>query len=269
MKIILTGSNGNLGSQIIAQNHEHEILPIHRHNWDDLAGLSLEKEFVVIHAASDLTSKLHERPSVIVDSNLATTTRLLEISRECRSFIYISSCAVYGDALTTSESIRCQPLSINGITKLLNEKIIEEFCEGNGIPYLILRVFNTYGGRDHFSIISKLQHAVRTGSAFQLNNLGVAQRDFVHVSDVAAVILRLIKLELPSGRINIGTGCTTRISEIVGQFRKCYPDIRIVDRSANEVEYSRADITKLMGMINFNFSRMQEKLPELIATSNG
>lgn len=264
MNIILTGSNGNLGREIISQNSVHKILPIFRDNWSDLAELSFGKEDVVIHAASDLTSLIHETPFSIMDSNLASTARLLEISKGCSLFIYISSCAVYGDALTTTESTRCRPLSINGITKLLNERIVEEFCFKNSIPYLILRVFNMYGGRDRFSIISKLQQSVKTGIPFQRNNLGIAQRDFVHVSDVASIVLELSSLNLPSGYLNIGTGCTTKISDIIIMVKKLYPKFEIVDKSANEVEYSRADISKLKGILNYKFISIDQQLPALI-----
>lgn len=264
MNMILTGSNGNLGREIISQNSTHKIYPIRRDNWSDLAGLSFGKEEVVVHAASDLTSLIHETPFSIMDSNLASTARLLEISKGCALFIYISSCAVYGDALTTTESTRCRPLSINGITKLLNERMVEEFCSKNAIPYLILRVFNTYGGRDRFSIISKLQQSVKTDIPFQLNNFGIAQRDFVHVSDVAGIVLKLSRLNLPSGYLNVGTGCATKISDIVAMVKELYPKLEIVDKAANEVEYSRADISKLKGILDCKFMSIDQQLPFLI-----
>lgn len=264
MNIILTGSNGNLGREIISQNSVHKILPICRNNWNDLAGRFFGTEDVVVHAASDLTSLIHEAPFSIMDSNLASTVRLLEISKGCALFIYISSCAVYGDALTTTESTRCRPLSINGITKLLNERIVEEFCSKNSIPYLILRVFNTYGGFDRFSIISKLEQSVKTGIPFQLNNFGIAQRDFVHVSDVADIVLKLSELGLPSGYLNIGTGCATKISDIVTMVKDIYPKFKIVDNAANEVEYSRADISKLKGILDCKFMSIDQQLPALI-----
>lgn len=264
MNIILIGANGNLGREIISRNSIHKILPIHRNNWSDLDDLSFGKRNVVVNAASDLTSLIHEKPYAIMDSNLASTTRLLEISKGCALFIYISSCAVYGDALTTTESTRCRPLSINGITKLLNERIVEEFCSKNAIPYLNLRVFNMYGGRDRFSIISKLQQSIKTGIPFQLNNFGIAQRDFVHVTDVADIVLKLSRLDLPSGYLNVGTGCATKVSAIVTMVKELYPKLKIVDKAANEVEYSRADISKLKGLLDYKFMSIDQQLPDLI-----
>lgn len=264
MNLILTGSKGNLGREIISQNTTHEILPIHRDNWSDLAKVSFGKKHIVVHAASDLTSPIHEAPFSVLDSNLVSTTRLLEISKGCGLFIYISSCAVYGDALTTTEITRCRPLSINGITKLLNERIVEEFCSKNSMPYRILRVFNTYGGHDRFSIISKLQQSIKTGIPFQLNNFGIALRDFVHVSDVAGIVLKLSMLNLPNGYLNVGTGRAVKISDIVAMVKEMYPKLEIVDKEETEVEYSRADISKLKGVLDCTFMRIEQQLPELI-----
>lgn len=264
MNLILTGSNGNLGREIISQNVTYDIVPIRRDNWGTLTGLSFGKGDVVVHAASDLTSLIHENPSAVMDSNLASTTRLLELSQGCARFIFISSCAVYGDALTTSETTRCRPLSINGITKLLNERIVEEFCSKNAIPYLILRVFNTYGGHDRFSIISKLQKSVKTGIPFQLNNNGIALRDFVHVSDVAKTVLELSSMDLPSGYLNVGTGCAVKISDIVSVVKDLCPTLEIIHRAESEVEYSRANISKLKEIMDCKFISIEQQLPLLI-----
>ena len=264
MNIILVGANGNLGREIISRNSSHKILPIHRNNWGDLNCYSFGKEDIVVNAASDLTSIVHEKPCSVIDSNLVLTLRLLEISKGCALFIYISSCAVYGDALTTTESTRCRPVSINGITKFLNERIVEEFCCKNAIPYLIIRVFNMYGGRDRFSIISKLQQSIETGIPFKLNNSGIAQRDFVHVSDVADIVLKLSLLDIPSGYLNVGTGCTTKISTIVARVKELYPKLNVIDEKANEIEYSRADISKLMGLLDCEFICVDQQLPDLI-----
>lgn len=263
MNLILTGSKGNLGSEIISQNTTYEILPISRDNWSDLDRWSFSKKDVVIHTASDLKSPIHKTPFSVMDSNLVSTARLLEISKGCSLFVFISSCAVYGDALTTTENTRCRPLSINGITKLLNERIVEEFCSKNAIPYLILRVFNSYGGQDRFSIISKLQHSIKTGDSFLLNNFGIAQRDFIHVSDVADIVLKLSSLEIPNGYYNIGTGTVTKISDIVTMAKEQYPKLKIVDKSENEVEYSRADILKLKQVVECHFLNINQQLPVL------
>ena len=263
MRIILTGSAGNLGKQITAKNTVHDVVPIHRSNWGLLETLKIGVEDVIVHAASDLTTAISQSPVSVLDSNIGTTARLLEKSKGCGRFIFISSCAVYGDALKTNEDTICRPLSVNGIIKLLNERIVEEFCSRNGIPYLILRIFNTYGGFDRFSIISKLQKSLKDGSQFQLNNLGIAQRDFVHVSDVASVVLRLTGCNLPFSCLNVGTGDATKIKDVVDAVRKMHPQLKIITKDADEVEYSRADVTRLRATLDYQFINIHDQLPIL------
>jgi nucleoside-diphosphate-sugar epimerase len=109
----------------------------------------------VLHAASDLKTPVTHHPAAVLDANLMTTMRLLEACREhgVTKFAFISTCAVYGENVDTSEDAPCCPVTINGITKLLNERIVQAFCAESGIDCQIYRVFNMYGGNDRFSIL--------------------------------------------------------------------------------------------------------------------
>src|SRR5688572_25935209 len=85
-------------------------------------------------------------------------------------FGLVGSCAVYGDSLDTSEDSPRSPVSLNGVTKLLNELAVESFSESHSIDLQIYRVFNTYGGSDRFSVLSHLRRAVDEDVPFVLNN---------------------------------------------------------------------------------------------------
>src|SRR5262249_15079984 len=148
---------------------------------------------LVIHAGWDLKTNVAESPRTVVASNIEATARLLEEMRRVgsRRLFYVSSCAVYGDSQETSETSACAPVNINGITKLLNERMIESFCQRAGIAFTIFRIFNIFGGNDQFSVISKLRNAIESNGEFRLNNDGVSQRDFVHVDDVATIMLKV------------------------------------------------------------------------------
>lgn len=254
MKILLTGSKGNLGSHIIKFS-SHEILGIDREDQGKLDDILASGVDVVIHAAYDLKNKIEEKPCLVMDSNLTSTTKLLEAIKKygVKRLIFISSCAVYGDSLRTNEEITPAPFTINGLTKLLNERIIELYCLKNNIKFKIYRVFNMYGGEDRFSVLSKLKRGINDQVAFCLNNQGIAQRDFVHVEDVAKIILKLLDLSHPFKYLNIGTGIAVRIADIFDRAKKKYPSLAIEHSSTPEVEYSRADITKLSSLVDYKF----------------
>jgi hypothetical protein len=46
--------------------------------------------------------------------------------------------------------------------------------------------------------------------------------------------------------------------------KELYPKLEIADKAANEVEYSRADISKLKGILDCKFMSIDQQLPTLI-----
>lgn len=259
MKILLTGPQGNLGARLI-KNSPYDVVGVNREGWNDLGDKLSDGIDVVIHAAYDLKNKISDLPEKIMDANLMTTARLLESIQRYRvpRLIFLSSCAVYGESMKTTEEVPCFPISINGIVKLLNERIIEEYCSKKRIKFEIYRVFNMYGGDDHFSILSHLRNSLKNDTEFQLNNNGLSQRDFIHVEDVAKIILKLIDIHHPYTHLNIGTGVSTRISDIVDIIKMKYPNLKIRNNVMQETEYSRADINKLSKLIEYKFIDIRE-----------
>lgn len=226
-------------------------MPVGREDWSRLPELLAPGVDAVLHTAWDLKTPVTQQPEAVLDANLMTTMRLLEACRErgVAKFALISTCAVYGERMDTAEDADCCPVTINGITKLLNERIVQAFCADAGIECQIYRVFNMFGGDDRFSVLSHLRSALDLGSPFRLNNGGVAQRDFVHVDDVARIVMTLLPMRLPHVHMNIGTGRATRISEIVAVVQRLHPELRIERTSTQEAEYSRADTRRLSATV--------------------
>lgn len=256
MQILLTGAEGNLGQHILSQS-QHEIVGVGRENWSQLDE-AMSSTDVVIHAAYDLKGRITSEPSRVMSSNLLTTMELLESMKRhnVRRLIFMSSCAVYGDVTHMREDVTCQPTSINGQVKYLNEQIIREFCTKNNIRHISLRVFNMYGGNDQFSILYKLKRAVHDGEVFQLNNHGVSQRDFIHVEDVARAVLDVVEGNPDFECMNLGTGISIKIADLLSIVKEKYPSIKIQNHQFEEVEYARADTSKLSKVVAARFSNV-------------
>ena len=261
MKILLTGASGNFGHEFI-ERADFDVVQLNRDGWDDLEGKLALGIDSVIHAAGDLRTRTADSPVRLFDSNVLATARLLEAVRmhQIPRVMFLSSCAVYGEDMRTNENSRCYPTSINGMGKLLCEKMIAEFCVENKIKYEILRVFNMYGGTDHFSVFSHMKRALENGSPFTLNNRGIAQRDFIHVSDVVRIVLSLLSKNVPYTHLNIGTGTATKLSALVELVRARFPNLAIRHAQVEEAEYSRADITRLRGLVDGDFVRIEDYL---------
>lgn len=253
MKVILTGASGNLGKHI-QKNANFDILPINRDNWDSFNSISPFEYQTIIHTAYDLKNSIYDLPDSVLTSNIVTTGSALRLCKEknISQFIFISSCSVYGDSSNSSEDKPCFPVTMNGFTKLFNEELVKSFCVANGINYLILRVFNSYGGDDHFSVIQKLIKCAEEKKPFTLINDGSAERDFIHINDVAKIVCQLTNLNLSCKTINIGSGTSVKIIELLKAIENLYGKIEINKKvTQDEAVYSRANIKMLKNLIDY------------------
>ena len=270
MNILLTGAEGNFGSEFQQQankNSNVNVIPVGRSDWPNIHE-KLATVDVVVHAASDLRTSASAAPGRLLDSNVMSTATLLEAARDQRvkRLVFLSSCAVYGEDMRTSEDSLCCPITINGISKHLNEKLVAEFCSANGMEYQILRVFNSYGGDDRFSIFSKLKRALQTRTPFTLNNDGRMQRDFIHVADVASIVMNLSATRIAHTHLNIGTGVATKISMLVNKVAEQFPQLVVQRGLTQEAEYSRADTTRLREFWTGDFIRVEDYIREEFAS---
>lgn len=243
MKVAISGSKGNLGQHII-KNANFFITEVGREGWNQ----SMSGHDVFIHCAYDLKKKITEKPEEVVESNILTVMKALQLCRDnnISKFIFISSCSVYGHSSKCNEDMEVVPASINGNTKLLCEKIILEFCHENNIKCLILRVFNSYAGDDQFSVVSKMQNAI-AGKEFFLCNGGESERDYIHINDVAKVICHYVDNSSKYEVVNVGTGRTRKIKDVLSVMQDTLGDFQVRHiTNSNEVVYSRANNTRLL-----------------------
>jgi nucleoside-diphosphate-sugar epimerase len=207
-----------------------------------------------IHTAYDLKNKFNDLPAETLDSNIISTAKSLKFCKDkgIEQFVFISSCSVYGDSSNSSEGKTKTPINMNGFIKSFNEEFIIDFCTANNINYLILRVFNSYGGNDNFSVVQKLIKCAKEKLVFNLVNDGIAERDFIHIEDVSKIICSLIEKKLTNEIINIGSGESVRICDLVKAIEEKFGNIQLNKTSnANEALYSRANIKKLNTLVNY------------------
>jgi UDP-glucose 4-epimerase len=252
MKIILTGSDGNLGRRLL-ELARFEFLPVSRGTWGALNDIGAAEYQALVHCAYDLKTDINERPDEVLESNVVSTGKALRVCREksVGKFVFISSCSVYGDSSNTAENRPCQPVTINGYTKLFNEELVKSFCTANAIDYLILRVFNSYGGDDGFSVVQKLVACSKQHRPFTLVNDGTAERDFIHVADVARIVCDLAAMDVANEVVNVGSGRSVRVIDLLRAVEQRFGAVAVTRVSRdNEAVYSRANIDKLGKLLN-------------------
>lgn len=269
-KIIVTGVSGNLAEEIL-QTGKFNFIPIKRNNWDSLKEILPHECSMVIHCAYDLKKNINEFPDEVLDSNIISTGRLLKLCKDksIKNFVFISSCSVYGESSNSSEDKPCQPITMNGHIKALNEELVKTFCLANNINFLIIRPFNFFGGNDQFSVVQKIINCAKNNKPFTLVNDGISERDFIHVKDVAQILCLLIEKDLKNEIVNIGSGYPVKIADLVQAVEKKFGKIQIINTvNSNETHYSRANIKKLKSFIDYKTVNIFDYINSAIVSSS-
>jgi UDP-glucose 4-epimerase len=182
-----------------------------------------------------------------------STAKVLEYIKKhnltINKIIYSSSSAVYGNNELCHESDPLQPRSLHSSLKIANEKLIERFSNEKKIDYTIARIFNMYGGDDHFSIISKIKNAYLNGDTLNIFNNGNATRDFIHICDVVEVYRTLLDHKINASILNLGRGIEMSVSELLIFLEKNNIFIKTNSKARNELKTSTADISTLLDIM--------------------
>jgi nucleoside-diphosphate-sugar epimerase len=181
--------------------------------------------------------------------NITGTQRLLEACKTTRpkKLVYASSSSVYGDAeaYPTAETLRPQPVSPYGVTKLAGEYLCEVYRRGFGLRTASLRLFTVYGPRQRPDMaFSRLVHAAVRGEPFFLFGDGQQTRDFTFVGDVVAAMLAAADADW-CGVANIGGGSRTSMRHVLDIVEEMCGELHLVRRgpARGDVLHTAADTT--------------------------
>jgi UDP-glucose 4-epimerase len=173
-------------------------------------------------------------------NNVSETIALLRAMRNSgvHTFIFSSSCATYGNPeyIPIDENHPQNPVNPYGRTKLMVEKILEDYGAAYGLKYAALRYFNAAGahpdgsmGESHrvethliplaLQAIKGVRESVSVfGSDYDTED-GTCVRDYIHVCDLAKAHRFALEALLNAGesmRLNLGTGRGHSVRQIIG-----------------------------------------------------
>jgi len=196
-----------------------------------------------------------EYPEYDFETNALGTFNVLKscIDNDIEKIIYASSAAVYGEPEYTpiDEKHPLNPISPYGVSKLAGEKLGFAYYHTYGIPFVSMRIFNTYGPRQPryvmFDFLKKLKN-----NPHKLEVLGTGEqiRDYCYVTDTANAFILAAENENAVGKaFNIAGGNPINIKELAELM------IRILGLEGNtEIYYTgkswKGDIVKLIADIS-------------------
>ena len=231
----------------------------------------------VIHLAASLSIGIGEKyPKLYYKNNVFGTKSILSACKNTsvKNFIFSSTAAVYKDKQKiVNEQSKILPKSVYGKTKLKAEKLIISNCKKIKINYAILRYFNVCGASlsGKIGLITKGDHLFKNlsvalmkkkpiikiyGNDYNTHD-GSAIRDYIHVSDLADVHLKILKKiseTMKSIIVNCGYYKGISVKEAVNEFKKQSKkkiNILFKKRRPGDMEVIIANNTKLKKLIKW------------------
>lgn len=177
----------------------------------------------IIHLAAIVSVPYSlDNPVETNDVNVGGTITLIKsaLKHRVKSFIYISSCAVYGDPLYTpiDENHPTNPISPYAVSKLSGEEYVKLYTRLYNLRSVILRLFNVYGPKQSINpysgVIVKFIQRLKDGKPPIIYGDGEQTRDFIYVLDVANAIELSLDYKGSSDVFNIGFGKEVTINKL-------------------------------------------------------
>ena len=133
-------------------------------------------------------------------------------------FIFPSTAYIYGAELKrpAKETDLCFPGEVYSRTKMAAEQLIQKFAGRRGLTCIIARLSNVYGSESSKdTVLGSVLHQIRGGKQIVLQDLGPI-RDFIHIDDVVAGLVKLVRTDVKSGceLVNLSTGVGTSIKQL-------------------------------------------------------
>ena len=263
--ILVTGGAGYIGSHAVlalqAAGYEVVVLDNLVYGHRDIVADVLKVELIVgdtndrtlldqIFASRPIAAVMHfaayayvgesvQQPDKYYRNNVMGTLTLLEamVAAGVTSFVFSSTCATYGipSQVPISEDHPQHPINPYGATKLMVERILEDFDRAYSLRSVCFRYFNAAGadpqgrlGEDHqpethliplvlLTALGQRPSVSIFGTDYPTPD-GTCIRDYIHVTDLAQAHVLGIDYLLKGGssdRFNLGNGNGFSVQQVI------------------------------------------------------
>lgn len=264
--LLIIGKNSNL-TRLIEKNYRNTISFSSQEILTNVNILNQYKDDKIVILFNNFQTAKYlnciDNIEEYVNRSITVTAKVLDFLKNftnIQKIIYTSSSSVYGDNECCSEDDIPHPISLQASLKLSNEFFIKQYCKNKSIDYTIIRIFNMYGENDNFSIVSKIINAIKNNETLSLINNGSGIRDFIHISDVVSIIIKLLTIEsVPI--LNIGTGNKKSVRDVIDYLSSKNINVCIKNiKNDNEIKISIANINKLRNIFKNDFINVEEHI---------
>ncbi|MGI0087179.1 MAG: NAD-dependent epimerase/dehydratase family protein [Nitrosotalea sp.] len=279
-KIIVTGSNGFIGNQLVQKlkNEGYEVIDSIGNKKIDVTNFEqlkkIEKSDAIVHLAAEVgIEKSYRSTREFFMVNTVGTLNMLEISKikKIPKFIYVSS-YMYGkpNYLPIDESHPINPHSPYNESKYLGERICKIYSETYGIKTIILRPFCVFGpfqNKEDF-FIPKIVNNMLKGLSLEIVN-GHNRRDYLYVDDFVDVIIKCLSYNCLFEIFNVGSGKSYSFFDIKNYLESITDKIisfKEITSSESQIKEIIADVSKITTKLKWHpKTDMKLGLKEILA----
>jgi UDP-glucose 4-epimerase len=291
MKILVTGGAGFIGSNLVdvlAPNNDVTVvdnlstgsMANIQHHLDKGSIRFVEADILDLDKMYELTRNIHivfhlavqcvrvsiHDPKLVHEVDATGTLNLCMAASKngVQKLVYTSSAEVYGDGkiIPITEDHPLESNTPYGAAKLSGELYIGVYRRTYGLPSVVLRLFNTYGPREHFEglygeVIPRFVVRAMNGLSPVIFGDGEQTRSFHEVSDTVRAIVLASECEDAIGEtFNIGgeeeitiNNLAKTILELLGVKERIAPE-HAVARPGEILRHS-ADMSKARNVLGF------------------
>jgi nucleoside-diphosphate-sugar epimerase len=236
MRLYLTGAGGFIGSHVLrAAWHDGWEVGVPKLPRNRLGLSDFESRLTVVDfgETSETTTGITWRPDAAIHlawvadppsyltspENLRCLTQSIDllgvlIRRGCSSVVMTGSVAEYRPADgPLAEESAVDPQTLYAACKVSTSLIGRQLASSSSTQFAWARLFHVYGPLEHPQrLVPSVINTLLDGREFAATD-GAQQRDFVHVEDVAAALLRLAAAGV-RGEFNVCSGVPTSVREL-------------------------------------------------------
>jgi len=211
--------------------------------------------------------------------NLSLSHHLMTLMRNApnlKRVVNASSYLIYDKSLyhfkdsqlkpySLNENDKINPRNLTGLAKLAHEIELDFLSKFKSEKFssVSARIFRGYG-KNSRDIISRWIRSLLQEEEIEIYN-EESSFDYIYAEDTAKSLIELAKIEY-SGIVNVGTGRSRQVKEIIKILSEHFPKIKsAVLNSHNLLEASQADISLLQELISWKPERdIENTIPDII-----
>lgn len=208
MKILLTGSDGYIATNLKARFPQHTYVCVDRKcGLEVLEYSNFSSIEAIIHLAAQSTiTKCDINPELTIQDNISGCLHLFSNAAKNKIPVIFAS----------SQAVKSPADSLYAKTKFIGEELSGTF-NSIGAQITSFRFANVYGGQNFLegsdSVIAKFIRNIQNKEKLVIFGDGSQRRDFIHVNDICDALEKALHIKY-KGVLELGTGKSISIKEI-------------------------------------------------------